>query len=85
MSGFAYYALETTIIRSQGRESKLKAAVGNEAKGKISVVLYAAAIPLAFVNQLISDALYVLVALMWLVPDRRIEGLFDGAAGESAL
>ena len=77
MAGVAYYILEVTIIRSQGENSKLGAAVGGEAKGKISVVLYAAAIPLAFVNQLLSDAIYVLVALTWLVPDRRIEGLFE--------
>ena len=43
----------------------------------MSVVLYALAIPLAFVNQLISDAIYVMVALMWLIPDRRIESVFD--------
>jgi uncharacterized membrane protein len=48
-------------------------AIGGDRKGKISMVLYAAAIPLAFVNQWISDAIYTGVALMWLVPDRRIE------------
>jgi uncharacterized membrane protein len=84
LSGVAYFVLEMTIIRSQGESSKLKAAVGGDAKGKISVILYAVAIPLAFVNQLLSDAIYVSVALMWLVPDRRIEGLFDDLAGESA-
>jgi uncharacterized membrane protein len=84
MSGVAYFVLEMAIIRSQGESSKLKAAVGGDAKGKISVVLYAVAIPLAFVNQLFSDAIYVSVALMWLVPDRRIEGLFDEIAGQSA-
>ena len=85
MSGVAYYVLETTIIRTQGVNSKLRAAVGGEAKGKISVLLYAAAIPLAFFNQLISDAIYVVVVLMWLVPDRRIEQLFEEAAGDAAL
>jgi len=64
--------------------SRLKAAVGGEAKGRISVVLYVAAIPLAFVNALISDAIYVLVALMWLVPDRRIETLFEESMGDAA-
>ena len=49
----------------------------------ISVALYALAIPLAFVQQLLSDAIYVLVALMWLIPDRRIEAIFDEIAGES--
>jgi uncharacterized membrane protein len=78
-AGVAYYILERTIIRSQGPNSRLEAAVGNDFKGRISVVLYALAIPLAFVNQLISDAIYVMVALMWLIPDRRIESIFDEA------
>jgi TMEM175 potassium channel family protein len=73
MAGVAYYVLEQMIIRSQGKGSRLGAAVGNDAKGRISVVMYLIAIPLAFVHQLLSDALYVAVALMWLVPDRRIE------------
>ena len=78
-AGIAYYILERTIIRNQGPNSRLEAAVGNDLKGRISVVLYALAIPLAFVNQLISDAIYVTVALMWLIPDRRIESIFDEA------
>ena len=82
MSGIAYYILEQTIIRSQGRQSKLKAAVGNDFKGKISVVLYAVAIPLAFVHQIFADAIYVSVALMWLIPDRRIEAFFKDTADE---
>jgi uncharacterized membrane protein len=52
---------------------RLAAAVGRDVKGKASAVLYLVAIPLAFVHQLIADAIYVSVALMWLVPDRRIE------------
>ena len=84
MSGVSYFILEQVIIRSQGESSKLRAAIGNDAKGKISVLLYAAAIPLAFVNELISDGIYVLVALMWLVPDQRIEHLFDEAEGRGA-
>jgi uncharacterized membrane protein len=82
MSGVAYYILEQTIIRSQGAKSKLKAAVGNDFKGKISVVLYAIAIPLAFVHQILADAIYVSVALMWLIPDRRIEAFFKDTADE---
>lgn len=82
LAGVAYFILEQTIIRSQGPSSRLKAAVGSDAKGKISVVLYLAAIPLAFVHQLLSDALYVSVALMWLIPDRRIEGRFADAQRE---
>jgi uncharacterized membrane protein len=72
-AAIAYFILERLIIAQQGPNSKLKSAVGRDLKGKISPLIYAAAIPLAFVNQWISDALYVLVALMWLIPDRRIE------------
>jgi uncharacterized membrane protein len=75
-SGVAYYVLELVIMRSQGPHSRLRAAVGNDPKGKISVVLYAAAIPLAFVQQFVAFAIYAGVALMWLVPDRRIEEFF---------
>ena len=81
----AYFVLEQVIIRSQGPGSRLKAAVGNDAKGKISVLLYLATIPLAFVHQLLSDAIYVSVALMWLIPDRRIEERFTDAEGEERL
>ena len=77
MSGIAYTIMQTLIIRYQGPQSKLAAAVGRGGKAKLSTVLYAAAIPLAFVNQLIADGIYVVVALIWLVPDRRIERAFD--------
>ncbi len=83
MAAIAYYILQTVIVRSQGASSPLAAAIGKDAKGKVSPLLYIAAIPLAFVNPLISCALYVLVAVMWLVPDRRIERMLtskDGAA-----
>ena len=73
MAGIAYTIMEVTIIRDQGPQSKLAAAVGSEFKGKLSATLYAIAIPLAFVHELIADAIYVCVALMWLVPDTRIE------------
>jgi hypothetical protein len=56
-----------------GPDSRLARAMGRDAKGKLSIVLYVAGIGLAFVNQWVSDALYVAVVLMWLVPDRRIE------------
>ena len=72
-AGIAYYILQRLIIVEQGENSRLKKAIGSDIKGKISPVIYIAAIALAFVNQWISDALYVFVALMWLVPDRRIE------------
>jgi uncharacterized membrane protein len=79
----AYYILQTTIIRAQGPHSTLAKAVGGDLKGKLSPVIYAIAIPLAFVNQNISDALYVFVALLWLVPDRRIESRFNETVGDS--
>ena len=84
-AGVAYFILEQVIIRSQGPDSRLRAAVGNDFKGKISVVLYLAAIPLAFVHQVLSDAIYASVALMWLIPDRRIEGRFIDADREDRL
>ena len=73
MSAIAYTVLQQTIIAGQGPDSRLKAAVGNDLKGKISGLLYLSAIPLAFVNRGISQTIYVLVAMIWLVPDRRIE------------
>lgn len=73
MASIAYYILVRVIIASQGAGSKLKAAVGKEKKGMISSLLYLVAIGLAFVHQFFADAIYILVALMWLVSDRRIE------------
>lgn len=73
----AYYILQKLIIRQQGPRSRLKAAIGRDIKGKLSPVIYVVAIVLAFVNQWVSDALYALVALMWLIPDRRIEATLD--------
>jgi len=71
----AYYILQRAIIAHQGSGSVLAAAIGNDWKGKVSPVLYLSAIPLAFVSPWISSALYVLVACLWLIPDRRIERL----------
>jgi len=73
MAAIAYWLLQQLIIASQGPDSLLKKAVGGDWKGKMSPVTYAIAIPLAFWSQWISLGLYVLVALVWLVPDRRIE------------
>ena len=83
LAGVAYFILEQVIIKSQGPDSRLKAAVGNDFKGRVSVVLYLVAIPLAFVHQALSDVIYVSVALVWLIPDRRIEARFtdDGSEG----
>jgi uncharacterized membrane protein len=73
MAAIAYYILERTIIARQGRDSLVAQAVGKDWKGKLSPVLYLAAIPLAFVNSWIAGALYVFVAFLWLIPDPRIE------------
>jgi uncharacterized membrane protein len=70
----AYTILQNTIVALHGPGSRLAAAVGADAKGKLSMALYAVAIPTAFANRWVSYAIYVFVALMWLVPDRRIEG-----------
>ena len=72
-AAIAYYILQTVIIRSQGEHSKLRAAVKGDLKGKVSPVLYALAIGGAFIRPVIAHAIYVLVALIWLVPDRRLE------------
>jgi uncharacterized membrane protein len=73
MAGVAYWILARTIIATDGHESLLAAAIGKDRKGIASVLLYALAIPLAFVSQWLAQAIYVGVALIWLVPDRRIE------------
>lgn len=72
-SALAYTILQNVIVAHQGANSKLAAALGSDLKGKLSLACYVVAIPSAFVNRWISVGLYVLVALMWLVPDRRIE------------
>ena len=76
LSAIAYYFLQVAILRSEGPDSALATAVGHDIKGKISCVLYAGAIALAFVDAAISDALYACVALIWFIPDRRIERQF---------
>jgi len=73
MCGVSYTILQRTIIRKHGHESELARALGRDAKGKISLVAYIAAIPLAFVDERIADAIFVAVALMWFIPDPRIE------------
>ncbi|MBI5770088.1 MAG: DUF1211 domain-containing protein [Verrucomicrobia bacterium] len=73
MAAIAWLMLQRAIIAQQGRDSLLKAAVGRDWKGKLSTVLYLAAALLAFVQPWIALALYALVALMWLLPDPRIE------------
>jgi len=73
MAAFAYLILQRAIIARQGHGSLLAGAIGSDWKGKLSILCYFAAIGLAFVNQWLSDALYVFVAVMWLIPDRRVE------------
>jgi uncharacterized membrane protein len=73
LAAIAYTILQRTIIAAEGKTSRLAAAIGSDSKGKLSLAMYAAAIPLAFVREWIADALFVGVALIWLVPDRRIE------------
>ena len=73
MAAIAYYILVRAIIHSQGADSLLAWAIGNDFKGRLSVVLYALAIPLALVAPRASLGVYWLVAAIWLVPDRRIE------------
>ncbi len=73
MAAIAYWILQQAILSSEGRDSVLARAVGRDIKGKISPVLYAVAIASAFARPWIADAIYVVVALIWLVPDRRIE------------
>jgi uncharacterized membrane protein len=72
-AAMAYYLLQQTIIRTQGPESALARAIGRDAKGKASPAIYLAGLGFAFVATWVSVALYVLVALIWLVPDRRLE------------
>ena len=73
LAGVAYYVLQSTIIAQQGPGSLLASAVGRDWKGKVSPVIYLSAVPLAFVSPWIANGMYALVALLWLVPDRRIE------------
>ena len=72
-AGTAYYILSRALIALHGADSPIAKAIGEDSKGKISLVIYVAAMPLVLVNPLLSCALYVLVAIMWLIPDRRLE------------
>jgi uncharacterized membrane protein len=78
MAAIAYLILQHCIIVANGgKDSLLAKAVEKDRKGKVSQLLYAIAIPAAFWNQWFSDGIYVLVAIIWLVPDRRIERMLD--------
>jgi uncharacterized membrane protein len=73
LAGVAYFVLTRVLISSHGKESPLAVAVGRDRKGKVSVLVYAVAIPVSFADPRVACALYALVAVLWLVPDRRIE------------
>jgi uncharacterized membrane protein len=77
LAGVAYKILQDILVAHQGAHSKLAAAIGRDVKGPASAILYATAVGAAFVNRWISCGIYVLVALMWLIPDRRIEHKLD--------
>ena len=79
MAGLAYVILQQAIIRDQGEGSLLRRAVHKDIKGKAWAVLYAASVPLAFVSPWISVAIYIGVAVMWIIPDRRIARTITGA------
>jgi TMEM175 potassium channel family protein len=82
LAAIAYTILQRTILASEGPGSLLATALGTDLKGKLSPVLYLIAIPLSFVEEAVAGALYVVVALMWLIPDRRIERVIASRQGE---
>lgn len=84
MASLAYYLLSRTIIATEGPDSPLARAVGADRKGRVSTALYVAAVGLALVRPWLAQALITIVALIWLVPDRRIESRIDRHAGGAA-
>jgi uncharacterized membrane protein len=79
MAAIAYFILQQSIVAAQGPDSLLKRAIGGDWKGKLSPILYVAGIAMAFWSHWIAQAIYVLVALFWLIPDRRIERVLGEA------
>jgi uncharacterized membrane protein len=79
LAAIAYTVLQRVLVATQGHDSLLEAAIGRDFKGKVSMLAYASAISVAFVWQWVAGMLYLLVALMWLIPDRRIERALEGA------
>jgi len=77
MAAIAYYILQRQILKKHGKDSLLSRAIGNDLKGKSSPILYFIAIVFTFFNQWVSGGIYVLVALIWLIPDKRIERIFE--------
>jgi uncharacterized membrane protein len=78
MAAIAYWVLQQRIIAAQGEDSILRQAVRKDWKGKVSPLLYSSAIALAFASRWVAVAIYALVALMWVIPDRRIERVLTG-------
>jgi uncharacterized membrane protein len=76
LAAIAYFILVRTLLAVHPSESPLATAIGRDVKGKVSLIIYAVAIPASFLSTLMGWSLYVVVALMWLVPDRRIESTF---------
>ena len=72
-SALAYYILQSMILKRHGKDTRLAKAIGKDLKGKLSIILNLIAVPSAFLSQLLAGGIYVFVALMWLVPDKRIE------------
>src|SRR5438046_6506350 len=81
-AAIAYLILQTALVRAEGEQSKLRVALGSDVKGKISALLYILGIGLAFADRWIGLAVYVAVALIWLVPDRRVESQLTRAPAE---
>lgn len=77
LSAMAYYHLQNTIIRYEGKDSLLAKAVGKDYKGKISIVAYVTALIFVFFLPVVSEIIYVLIALMWFIPDKRIEKMLN--------
>jgi uncharacterized membrane protein len=82
MPAIAYYILQLVLLRSEGKDSVLARALGRDFKGKISPFIYIAGVVIAYFNPVISNAIYVFAALMWLVPDRRIERIMGDVEGD---
>jgi uncharacterized membrane protein len=82
MAALAYYILQTLIIRLHGRDSKLARAIGSDLKGKLSPLLYAVAIGISFFQPSIAGCIYIGVALIWLIPDRRMEKALDSPSND---
>jgi uncharacterized membrane protein len=78
MPALAWYGMQCAIRRSHGRDARLTQAIGSDLKGKISPILYLAGIVSSFIDTRIAGALYILVALLWFIPDKRIERIVNG-------